>query len=61
MSYLLQRPPGPTKHLKKLLPPPGDRQLLIEKAQQLLMAAHSTLVSGREAAHGDARPEISWS
>ena len=50
LSYLL-------KHLEKLLPPPGDRQLLIDRARQLLKAAHSTLVSGRKAAHGDARPD----
>lgn len=56
LSYLLS-PSKTTKHLKKLLPPPGDRQLLINRAQQLLKAAHSTLVSGRKAAHGDARPD----
>ena len=56
LSYLLS-PSKATKHLEKLLPPPGDRQLLINRAQQLLKAAHSTLVSGRKAAHGDARPD----
>ena len=56
LSYLLS-PSKTTKHLEKLLPPPGDRQLLINRAQQLLKAAHSTLVSGRKAAHGDARPD----
>ena len=56
LSYLLS-PLRTTKHLEKLLPPPGDRQLLINRAQQLLKQAHSTLVSGRKAAHGDARPD----
>ena len=56
LSNLLS-PSKTTKHLEKLLPPPGDRQLLIDEAQQLLKTAHSTLVSGRKAAHGDARPD----
>ena len=57
LSYLLKRPPLLTKHLEKLLPSPRARQSLIPRARQLLEAAHSQLVDGRAAAHGDARPD----
>ena len=57
LSYLLKRQPPPTEHLEKLLPNPAAQQSLIPRARQLLEAAHSQLVDGRAAAHGDARPD----
>ena len=57
LSYLLTCSPRPSDHLKQLLPALEARQLLLDKAQQLLKAAHRVLVSGQPAAHGDARPD----
>ena len=57
LSCLLNPLLRPSPHIQKLLPAPAARQSLIEKAQQLLEAAQNTLVDGREAAHGDARPD----
>ena len=57
LSCLLNPLLRPSPHIQKLLPAPAARQSLIEKAQHLLEAAHNTPVDGREAAHGDARPD----